>query len=121
MTTEKQKQYWHTYYLKNKDRLNANKNKDAGYMANFHLKRKYGINKEEYDNLLLLQFNCCAICGKSSSSYKRKFAVDHDHLTGKVRGLLCVKCNRGLGCFDETPLLFDKAKEYLQAHCIKSQ
>ena len=87
-------------------------------MANFHLKRKYGIDEKEYDRLLLLQSGCCAICNKPTSSYKRKLAVDHDHLNGRIRGLLCVKCNGGLGCFEENPLLFDKAKEYLQTHKI---
>ena len=119
MTAEEKKQYFRDYYLKNKDKFkkrNVDTHKRRGYMANFHLKRKYGINEEEYGRLLSLQCGCCAICGKSMSDYKRKLAVDHDHSSGKVRGLLCVKCNGGIGCFEENPLLFDKAKEYLHKH-----
>jgi hypothetical protein len=77
------------------------------------LKRKYGIDENTYNELFSLQYGRCAICGKSSSKYKRKMAVDHDHVTGKNRGLLCVKCNSGLGCFEENPLFFDSAKKYM--------
>ncbi len=50
----------------------------------------------------------CLICGR-----ERNLVVDHEHKSGKVRGLLCSGCNTGLGLFDENPVLFDKAKEYV--------
>jgi hypothetical protein len=90
--------------------------KKKHYMTWWVLKRKYGIGELEYNNLLAVQFGCCAICGKNASHYKRRMAVDHDHVSGKIRGLLCVKCNRGIGCFEENQVLLDKAKEYLEKH-----
>ncbi len=83
---------------------------------NAHLKMKYGITFAEYNEMLAKQNGCCAICGKSPSGFKRKFHVDHDHATGKIRGLLCVRCNFGLGYFEENPLLLDSAKKYITDH-----
>lgn len=69
------------------------------------LKRVYGITLEQYNEMLLAQGNCCAIC-KSTNNGKhgetdKLFAVDHDHKTGKVRGLLCSSCNVTLGLIKE--------------------
>jgi hypothetical protein len=105
--------YNRAYYRKNKERINRNRKRDKSYMSNFHLRRKYGMSEHDYIEMFRLQTGCCAICGKEALKYKRKLAVDHNHTTGKIRGLLCVKCNGGLGCFEENPVLFDKAKEYL--------
>jgi hypothetical protein len=60
----------------------------------------YGITKEEYDQLLVSQKNCCALCGKHQLTMKRRLHVDHNHRTGKVRGLLCGACNIGLIGFE---------------------
>lgn len=59
---------------------------------------KYGITLKDYDELLSLQNNACGCCGsKESGNRTGRFCVDHDHLTGKVRGLLCTSCNLGIG------------------------
>ena len=68
------------------------------------LKARYGLSAVEYDRLLTLQRNVCRICMKPCSTGKR-LAVDHDHKTGKIRGLLCRRCNRGLGHFPTAELL----------------
>ena len=60
-------------------------------------KEIYNITIEDYNNLLLLQDNKCKICKKDYSNEKKKLAVDHCHVSGKVRGLLCTKCNMCLG------------------------
>ena len=52
------------------------------------------------------QNGCCAVCGKHQSEFKRIFDVDHDHVTGKVRGLLCRSCNTGLGYYETKKDLF---------------
>lgn len=62
------------------------------------LKHTYGIRLADYLQLLKNQDNCCAICkSKSSGGKKKYFSVDHNHQTGKVRGLLCCHCNTLLG------------------------
>lgn len=62
----------------------------------YHLKKAYGIAVEEYDRILAMQRGRCAICGTDDPK-KKYFSVDHDHQTGKVRGLLCQPCNIALG------------------------
>lgn len=57
------------------------------------LKRYYGLTVEQYDELLLRQSGCCAICERDASEFKIRLAVDHDHTTGEVRGLCCNNCN----------------------------
>lgn len=82
------------------------------------LKWKYGITLEEYDDMLEKQNGCCAICGtdKSGIAGVRRhwnWSVDHCHSTGKVRGLLCTTCNRGLGMLGDTAESLQKALDYL--------
>jgi len=78
-----------------------------------HLKRKFGITQEQYEEMLAAQDGGCAICGDSPEVGKA-LHVDHDHDTGDVRALLCVRCNNGLGQFKEDPILLDRARTYLQ-------
>lgn len=72
-----------------------------------------GILQSEYLFLLQRQNGVCAICAKTCTS-GRKLAVDHCHTTGLVRGLLCMKCNIGLGHFRENPLFLASAITYVQ-------
>lgn len=62
----------------------------------YQLKRFYGITLEQYDELLQQQNGCCAICGRSADSFSKRLAVDHDHFTGEIRGLICDFDNRFL-------------------------
>lgn len=86
------------------------------YMKNIDLRRKYGIGIEDYNAMFQAQAGCCAICGKHQTEFVKGLAVDHDHATGKIRKLLCVNCNHGLGCFMDSIGLMYKAVEYLQTH-----
>ena len=77
-------------------------------------KRQYGISLEQYEEMLQNQGHGCAICGAKRPSERTKyFAVDHCHNTGRVRGLLCTKCNRGLGLFNDKTDVLQKAVKYL--------
>jgi hypothetical protein len=77
-------------------------------------KKQYGITIEQYDEMLTAQGGGCAICSTKTPSNRTKyFAVDHCHSTGKVRGLLCMKCNRGLGLFNDKTDLLKLATNYL--------
>jgi hypothetical protein len=83
------------------------------------MQRCYGISILEYDKICESQSNSCAIC-KSTKSLLRKgsqhWNVDHDHKTGKVRGLLCYLCNSALGHFQDDSERIRKAIEYLKHH-----
>lgn len=78
-------------------------------------KNRYGITQEQYDEMLEAQGGGCAICGSPlpRNSGKSHLAVDHDHKTGRVRGLLCDPCNNGLARFDDDPEKLMKAAKYL--------
>lgn len=76
-----------------------------------NMRRNYGIEPEVYWEHLR---KGCAICGSHvSMDGKRKHAADHDHKTGKFRGVLCNSCNSGLGYFQDNPELLQKAIQYL--------
>jgi len=84
----------------------------------YKLKATYGISLDEFDFLYSTQKGCCAICGVSinkdfSSKNISKFNVDHDHTTGKVRGLLCTNCNVLLGMSKDSIEVLAKAISYL--------
>lgn len=82
--------------------------------------RMYNITKEEYLLLVHKQNNCCAICLEPEkdvdkrSGMPRNLAVDHCHDTEKVRGLLCAKCNKGLGLFKHNVNYLLSAVKYLE-------
>jgi hypothetical protein len=81
------------------------------------LRRNYGLSLEDYEAMLVAQGGVCAICGDSSPGPVQKhFAVDHDHDSGKIRGLLCFPCNTGIGGLRDDVLLVEKALSYLKAH-----
>lgn len=80
-----------------------------------HFKIRYGITREQYDDLLARQDGSCAICGsRTDANDVSRLHVDHDHGTGAVRGLLCGSCNRGLGNFKDDIDRLKKAVKYLE-------
>lgn len=79
------------------------------------LQRMYGISLTEYDQLLDGQGGVCAICGKTPTENGMRLSVDHDHTTGKVRGLLCDTCNFAIGAFNDDVHLMMNARIYLES------
>jgi hypothetical protein len=75
------------------------------------LQRRYQMTIDEYDALLAEQGGVCAVCGQAPGD--TALHVDHDHATGRIRGLLCFSCNRGLGCFNDDASLLANASGYL--------
>lgn len=73
---------------------------------------KYGISHDEYDALLKEQNGLCAICGRPDRLGK-SLAVDHDHKTKLIRGLLCQNCNQAIGLLDDSIDLLLAAVQYL--------
>ncbi len=78
------------------------------------LRAAFGIGVEEYSRLLVQQDHKCAICGRHESSLSRRLAVDHCHINGHVRGLLCGPCNTGLGSFRDSETFLTNAINYLK-------
>lgn len=74
--------------------------------------KQYGLTPEAYERMLLSQDGACAICRKQNL----KLCIDHDHASGKVRGLLCYACNNVLGCSKDSEEILRKAIEYLYEH-----
>lgn len=72
--------------------------------------RKYGLTAEDFDALVIAQSGLCAIC----DDQLERAHIDHCHVEGHVRGILCGNCNRGLGMFKDDPTLLERAAEYLR-------
>jgi hypothetical protein len=114
-------------YAVRKDEINAGKRlryaTDPEYRQTFlerdkdkvrekELRRKYGMSLQDYDAMLARQNGACAICRRT---FEKTPSVDHCHATNIVRGLLCSKCNQGLGCYDDDIDLMRAAVAYLQS------
>ena len=112
--------YSKEYWKKNKSKLDEynkqwkKKNTDINYNRRVALKHKYNITLEQYDRMFESQNGVCAICDLADVT-GRRLAVDHNHKTGKVRSLLCYKCNTRLGVIEDKDFM-DKAKQYLKGH-----
>jgi len=78
----------------------------------YHLQRRYGITQAEYDTMLKAQGGVCAICGKPPRK-GRRLCVDHAHDNGRVRGLLCDRCNRAIGALSDDQSLLQRVLKYL--------
>jgi hypothetical protein len=103
-TAEKSYMYYHAnkekakishrnWVLKNKDKVAFTKAKSS-----------YGIQKDEYDSLIRV----CQICGNTTN-----LRIDHSHQSGRIRGMLCDGCNKGLGFFKDNPTLLLRASDYI--------
>lgn len=94
-----------------------NKAKAIEYSTHYNRRRRTGITQEQYQQLVNTQRGLCAICGGVGS---KALAIDHNHTTGQLRGLLCGKCNRGIGYLNDDKILLQKAIDYLNKYenCI---
>lgn len=103
------------YRVNNRQKINENarlKRKNNPWESKkYHYRKLYGITPKEYESLLTAQGGVCAICGGIDP--KRSLGVDHNHDTGKIRGLLCMSCNIGIGNLDDNVELLTKAIVYL--------
>jgi len=77
------------------------------------LKGLYDLTPAQWDIMFVSQNGCCAICGTHQSALRRALHTDHCHVTGKVRGLLCRKCNTAIGMLRDDPALTKSATDYL--------
>ena len=77
------------------------------------MKKRYGLTKEDYNDLLAAQNGGCAIC-LNPETQGRKLSVDHCHATNEIRGLLCSKCNAALGLLNDDTNILINAINYLK-------
>ena len=101
-------------YRENQRRMRATREGKERQRAG-HLKRKYGITIEHYDELLARQGGGCAICGREPRP-DISLHLDHDHESGQLRGILCFRCNNALGDFDDDLTLLRAAIRYLESY-----
>lgn len=142
MTAEERKEYMRQHYAANREKLLARQKqyraenrekilerKRRYYEANPDKRRKrnqprgnrrpghlaqYGMTLHDYEYMLAAQGYACAICHAGPEEEKHKtLCVDHCHTTGKVRGLLCTRCNRALGLFRDCQKVLKAAVRYL--------
>ena len=132
---EKVTEYKADYYQKNKTKIRSQINEwqalNEDYLKEHSKKRyqenkvehrsrglikRYGIDSEEYNHMLLEQGGTCKICKSPDHKNKRVkfFAVDHNHETGQVRGLLCHSCNRAIGLLQDKVEIIEAAAEYIR-------
>lgn len=120
MDIEKKRQRQREWYAKHKDdpefkdrrkqQKESWRKKNLEYHRRYYKTHRYDIDYDTFLAEVAEQNGCCEICG----NYKGfDLQIDHNHDTGKYRGLLCTKCNTGLGHFNDDPVLLDKAKTYL--------
>jgi hypothetical protein len=108
------------HYQENKEQYKNNQIKNRDHIRDTRFKKHYGIGLDEYNKILIKQNNVCVICRSpetmidSRNGKTRALAVDHNHKTSKVRGLLCRRCNNGIGIFNEDLKLLESVKVYLQ-------
>lgn len=123
---EKMRGYQATYRAKYPERIKIASRKwreaNRGYFKDWskhkqhfaNIKKKFGVTKGQYETMLLAQNGLCAICGIKPNH--KKLSVDHDHVTGRIRGLLCSPCNLGLGSFRDNIESLARAQIYLRAN-----
>lgn len=111
---EMTKEYQNNNKIIISEKMKIKRKEDPNYSRKHVYKKKYNITIEDYDKLLISQNYKCAICKSSSSGRGNNlFDVDHCHTTGKIRGLLCIKCNMGLGSFKDNKTSLEEAINYL--------
>lgn len=99
-------------YMAERRRLRRAAVEEQEWRANL---KRYGLTPEQARSLYAKQGGLCAIChGPCTKTRLGRLCVDHDHLTGQVRGLLCIDCNAALGKFKDDPSLLRRAAEYLE-------
>lgn len=130
---EKAKAYWRKYYQEHKAEkyteeyktenaarsrayYHKNKNEKRESWKARVFKHQYGITLEEKESIFVQQGKVCPICLRSVPPTSKGWAMDHDHVTNKIRGVLCGYCNTVLGLLDENIDNFFRAIEYLNKH-----
>lgn len=108
------KNRWCKLCCKERDKTPEQKQRQAKNSRKNNLKQWYGLSLEQYNDMFLKQNGLCAICKIHQNNLHRTFNIDHNHQTGKVRGLLCSTCNSGMGSLKDNITLLEAAIQYLK-------
>lgn len=117
---DKRKEQKRRHYEKHKDKIDQRakdwyeNNKERH--VNNALLRKYGVTLDQYNLLRAQQDFRCAVCNAHETDVGKQMFVDHDHVTGKIRKLLCTKCNVGIGMLQDNPDIMERAAKYIRDH-----
>lgn len=115
-TREQKLEYKKRYRLKHKEQIrkyNLNYKKRRKELDRLYTLNKRGLTTDQYNILFKKQNGCCAICNVHQDNLKQALCIDHDHKTNTVRGLLCGKCNRGIGYLNDDINILHNAIDYL--------
>ncbi len=121
----KNREHQKDWAARNKERMKSYNNKESRRRANRRTTTsRYGLTVEEYESMYSAQGGVCAICGspetvKGNGGETKMLAIDHDHGTGKVRGLLCNNCNRAIGLLGDDVEIMLNAIEYIRSDGFK--
>lgn len=120
-TKESTKEYKRQWYQANKERLKKRKvERTIELGVSVNALQVHKVTAEEYNDMLATQGGVCKICKEIPSIKSRgrviDFHIDHNHETGQIRGLLCGRCNAGLGMFRDSIINLGNAMEYLIIH-----
>jgi hypothetical protein len=110
---ERQKRYRERFPEKTKKYHETFRNTHPTHQHKYGLLRKYGLSVDDYNVMVAKQKGQCAICGIHQSNLKKKLHVDHDHVSGEIRGLLCSRCNIVIGTFNDDTKILKSAIIYL--------
>lgn len=99
-------------YIRDRDKILAARRRQSVEVRRY---QAHGITKGEYEQILCAQDGVCAIC-RRECDVRTSLSIDHDHTTGRVRALLCGRCNSGLGFFRDSAELLVRAARYLRSH-----
>lgn len=115
--TNNKDKIWQSYLKYKKIRKPYNKE----LQRNIAYKNKFGITLNDYNVMFKKQKGVCAICKQPETVKNYFLAVDHCHKTGKVRGLLCLRCNRGIGLLKDDYEILKSATKYLKKHLYEEK
>lgn len=118
-------------YMKSRPELKSKINKkyndsEKGQQARLdnRFRNVFGLSLNDYQNMLIAQNNVCAICHQAETRTIKgklsRLSVDHDHISGKIRSLLCNACNTALGFLEEDPVRIARMLEYIKIHSEES-
>jgi hypothetical protein len=117
---QSQREYKQVWYKANRDRKIEDQRRwrqnNPGYQRRYSLRRRYDLSPSQFDEMLAAQENRCAMpdCRSPEPGGRTgQWFIDHDHTTGKVRGLLCVSCNTKLGFYENNRHRFSSFERYI--------